>query len=71
MLKLICIILLLLGTTSSGFADATIPTSDKAGSKDNPILKRYEGSFIVAYEYKNYDEFTLPLSKLEPVEEIL
>ncbi|MGH7900472.1 MAG: OmpA family protein [Thermodesulfobacteriota bacterium] len=68
MLKLICTILLLLGTASSGLADATIPTADKAGSKDNPIFKRYEGSFIVAYEYKSYDEFTLPLSKLEPVE---
>jgi OmpA-OmpF porin, OOP family len=32
------------------------------------LLKRYEGSFIVAYEYKSFDEFTLPLSRLEPVE---
>lgn len=46
-------------------ADATIPTADKKGAKDNPLVKRYEGSFIVAYEHKSFDEFTLPLSKLE------
>jgi OOP family OmpA-OmpF porin len=56
-------------TTSNGLADATIPTSDKKGGKDNSLLKRYEGSFIVAYEYKSFDEFTLPLSRLEPVED--
>ncbi|MGH8008052.1 MAG: OmpA family protein, partial [Candidatus Binatia bacterium] len=28
---------------------------------------RYEGSFIVAYEYKSFAEFTLPLSRLEEV----
>ncbi len=48
-------------------ADATIPTADKKGSKDNPLLKRYEGSFIVAYEHKSFDDFTLPLSRLEEV----
>ncbi len=46
-------------------AEATIPTADKIGAKDNPSLKRYEGSFIVAYEHKSFDEFVLPLSKLE------
>lgn len=46
---------------------ATVPTSDAKGSQDNPLLKRYEGSFIVAYERKAFAEFTLPLSKLEPV----
>jgi hypothetical protein len=29
-------------TTSNGLADATIPTSDKKGGKDNPLLKREE-----------------------------
>lgn len=51
------------------FADATIPTGDKKGAKDNPLLKRYEGSFIVAYEKKSFDEFVLPLSKLEQAPE--
>ena len=46
---------------------ATIPTADRKGSKDNPILKRYEGSFIVAYERKGFGELTLPLSPIELV----
>jgi len=45
-------------------ADATIPRADKPGSKDSPLLERYQGSFIVAYEHKGFDQFTLPLSKL-------
>lgn len=60
--------LMLFVATSTGLADAIIPTADKVGSKDKPLLKRYEGSFIVAYEHKRFDKFTLPLSKLEPVE---
>ena len=49
------------------FANATIPKADVKGSKDSPLLKRYEGSFIVSYEHKSFDQFDLPLSKLEPV----
>ena len=56
-----------LATASMALADATIPTADKTGSKDNPLLKRYEGSRIVAYEHKSFAEFTLPLAKLEQV----
>jgi outer membrane protein OmpA-like peptidoglycan-associated protein len=48
-------------------ATAAIPNADKPGSKDNPVLPRYQGSFIVAYEFKAFDEFTVPLSKLELV----
>jgi outer membrane protein OmpA-like peptidoglycan-associated protein len=48
-------------------ADATIPNADRPGSKDHPLLRRYDGSFIVAYEQKSFDEFTLPLSRLEEV----
>ena len=46
-------------------ADATIPTKDEDGSRDHPLLKRYEGSFIVNYETKAYDELTVPLSELK------
>jgi OmpA-OmpF porin, OOP family len=46
---------------------ASVPTADRKGSRDNPLLKRYEGSFIVAHDRKAYAEFTLPLSKLEEV----
>jgi OmpA-OmpF porin, OOP family len=51
---------LLVGATDT----ATVPTVDKKGSKDNPVLKRYEGSIIVGYETKAFDELTLPLSPL-------
>jgi outer membrane protein OmpA-like peptidoglycan-associated protein len=37
-------------------------TKDLAGS-DHPLLKRYEGSFIVAYSTKEFDEYKLPLGK--------
>ena len=56
-------------TASSVLADATVPTIDTKGSKDSSLLKRYEGSLIVAYEHKSFAEFTLPLSQLEQVEE--
>jgi OmpA-OmpF porin, OOP family len=69
MVRIICMVLMSFIATSTVLADATIPTVDKAGSKDSPLLKRYEGSFIVAYENKGYDKFTLPLSKLEPVQD--
>jgi outer membrane protein OmpA-like peptidoglycan-associated protein len=36
-------------------------TGDVAGSKDNPLLKRYEGSVIIKYDYKAFDEYTVPL----------
>lgn len=49
------------------FAQATLPIADKNGSADHPLLKRYEGSFIVASEQKAFAAFTLPLSKLEIV----
>ncbi|MGH7962797.1 MAG: hypothetical protein ACRERD_13375 [Candidatus Binatia bacterium] len=32
---------LVLATTAGALADATIPTADTAGSKDNPLLKHY------------------------------
>ena len=48
-------------------ADATIPTQDEDGSRDHPLLKRYEGSYIVSQDEKSFTEFELPLSKLEEV----
>jgi outer membrane protein OmpA-like peptidoglycan-associated protein len=70
MMKYFWAILIFLSLVSLISADATIPSTDKKGTKDNPLLKRYEGSLIVAYEHKSFDEFTLPLSKLELVDEI-
>jgi outer membrane protein OmpA-like peptidoglycan-associated protein len=72
MFRLICAAFLILFTivsNSSGAPQTTIPTEDKEGSKDNPILKRYEGSYIIGYVYEAFDEFTFPLSALEPVKD--
>jgi outer membrane protein OmpA-like peptidoglycan-associated protein len=43
------------------------PAGDKAGSRDSPLVKRYEGSVIVLYNHQSFTEFSLPLSRLEPV----
>ena len=36
--------------------------ADLPGSKDHPLLKRFRGSEIVAYEVKRFDTFELPTS---------
>ena len=46
-------------------AEATIPTKDIPGAKDNPLIKRYDGSFIVSYERLAFTDFKVPLSPLE------
>jgi len=43
-------------------AQAAPVTKDVAGSQDSPLLKRYEGSYIIGYEKKEYSDFMLPLS---------
>lgn len=50
--------------TQLAIADATVPTADIDGAADNPLAKRYEGSFIVSYEKSAYTGFTVPLSPL-------
>jgi OOP family OmpA-OmpF porin len=59
--------MLMVGTAAA--LVATLPNADKKGAKDSPLLKRYEGSYIVAQERKAFAEFAYPLSKLEPVRE--
>lgn len=54
-------------SSSLALAEATVPTADRKGTQDSPLLKRYEGSFIVVSEKKRFAEFTLPLSKLVQV----
>ena len=54
-------------TPLPALCDATIPTADQPGSQDHPLLRRYEGSFIVSHDHQSFAEFTLPLSRLEPV----
>lgn len=36
---------------------------DIDGSKDNPLISRYPGSFIVRYDQKEFDEYDLPVGK--------
>lgn len=57
--------LLCLFGAGSALADAAIPTKDIANARDNPLLKRYDGSFIVGYERLAFTDLNIPLSKLE------
>ena len=68
MIRLVVGCLLTLASTALAFADATIPTRDSPGAKDSPVLKRYDGSFIVSYERVAFTDFKVPLSSLEPVD---
>ena len=43
--------LLMIGTVSAATM-ATLPQADRKGAKDSPLLKRYEGSFIVVLRAK-------------------
>jgi OOP family OmpA-OmpF porin len=65
MFKLLLATLLALAAPVQAFAEATIPTKDIAGAKDNPLIKRYDGSFIVSYERLAFTDFKVPLSPLE------
>jgi len=68
MRRLIFVCLMSLATATGALADATIPARDIAGARDNPLLKRYGGSFIVSYERVAFTDFKVPLSRLEPVD---
>jgi outer membrane protein OmpA-like peptidoglycan-associated protein len=42
---------------------SVVSAADLEGSKDHPQIKRYEGAEIVKYEFREYDELTIPLGK--------
>ncbi len=44
-----------------------IPKADRKDTRDNPVIKRYEGSLIVSGERKAFDAFAFPLAPLEQV----
>jgi OmpA-OmpF porin, OOP family len=46
-------------------AAAAQPTPDMKGSADHPLVSRYPGSFIGAYQVVEFDEFTLPLGRMK------
>jgi hypothetical protein len=49
-------------TAAAGAAQAK---EDVEGSKDHPLVSRYPGSVISDYHVAEFDEFTLPLGKLQ------
>jgi outer membrane protein OmpA-like peptidoglycan-associated protein len=64
MLRMIAISLTLILSALNVAADAAIPGADLAGSQDPALLKRYEGSLIVSYDDKAFDEYLLPIAPL-------
>jgi OmpA-OmpF porin, OOP family len=46
---------------------ATAPTQDIPNARDNPLLRRYDGSFIVDYAQRAFEEFELPTAELKLV----
>jgi len=67
--KCLLLALLLCGVASQAFADATEPLADMPGARDLSWLKRFDGSFIVGYERKAYDEYSFPSGPLTPVDD--
>lgn len=45
--------------------------ADIEGSKDHPLLKRYEGSEIIKYEQRKYDSLTIALAKAKSSSELV
>lgn len=66
-MKFLFAALLCLLAATRAAADATVPTADIDGAADPAWLPRYEGSFIVSHEHRNFDAVVFPASKLEPV----
>ena len=64
--RLSWVVLVLMLSMRLAAADATVPTADIEGAADNPLAKRYDGSFIVSYEKFAYTDFSVPLSPLQP-----
>lgn len=46
---------------------ATAPTRDIPNARDNALLRRYDGSFIVDYAQRAFEEFELPTAGLKQV----
>ncbi len=55
---------LLFGLLLLTLAPALCLGADVEGSKDSPLLKRYEGSFIVKYSMSEFDSTVIPLGPI-------
>ncbi len=47
---------------------ASAQLKDVKGSKDNPIIKRYEGSMIIGYDFRKFNDYDLVLGPLAPAD---
>ena len=47
------------------WAPAYAASGDVEGSKDHPLISRYPGAVITEYSTKEFEEYTLPLGRLE------
>jgi len=56
-----CLLGMFMLTTSIAFAQ----DKDVRGSKDHPLISRFPGSIIKRYDVKQFDEYILPLGKVE------
>jgi len=45
-----------------------VPAEDIQNSHDHALISRFPGSYIRYFNYKDYDEFTMPLSRLDQAE---
>jgi len=54
-----------LAALTAAVAIAQPPTADVEGSKDHPLVSRYPGLVITDYATAEFDEFALPLGKVE------
>jgi outer membrane protein OmpA-like peptidoglycan-associated protein len=57
------ITIVLLGAVWPPAASAQL--TDVKGSKDHPMVSRYEGSVIIGYDFRKFDEFVIPLGVLK------
>jgi outer membrane protein OmpA-like peptidoglycan-associated protein len=57
-------LLVVLGVAVASLAHADMPAKDTVkGAKDHPLLSRFAESKIVGYDFKEFDEVTLPAGK--------
>jgi outer membrane protein OmpA-like peptidoglycan-associated protein len=61
--RIITCVLLVGGAVTRSMA-LDVPQTDVPNSKDSPIVSRFAGSTIVAYQEVNYDEVALPIGRL-------
>ncbi len=54
---------LVLASAAPAFAQA--PPADAPGTRDHPLVKRYEGSWILGYQQREYTEFTIATGPLK------